>query len=246
MKWLRFILFIFLFTIEIRIKAQAEILDQPESCYQAEGQNCIVKSLGETGDVWTTSEGEIRMAPQSIVSRQENQWRLISGRVWIDCSGQQIWRGQFAKWTCLPGQAMMIEHSAEGLEFIGLKGSVALESHSGEKLALSPGLSVKIGPVLQTAKNEISFPRSANLRKTLSWAAELMPLDEAQLKSVLSEFLLGWHQSREHISRTLASHSEDQIRRQKDADLQRELARQKNQKEDAELRALFRKKNYLD
>ncbi|WII71120.1 hypothetical protein QJS83_11675 [Bdellovibrio sp. 22V] len=82
-KWIRLFIFLMAFQMEVRVRASADYMEQPASCMKSK-ETCAVQALKSGFHLLQDSLKLHATAGSTLVRLSAQQWRLVSGALWME------------------------------------------------------------------------------------------------------------------------------------------------------------------
>lgn len=205
-----------------------------------------IARAAHSAEDFTFGESKMRLAQGALVEkRKENAAHLVKGEALAYLKGKDVLQTAYAYVRCQSDDCKALVHREKDRVTFGALEGVLLVHRLGENkdYVLPTAMQVSVGGVMADGYAEMDFPQSLPWDETVKSWARLFRGDLKEFKSTLAEFREVWHESVEAVShlheeraqRVIASH---------DKAVQDQQARQKAQeREDEELRKLFREKS---
>lgn len=239
MSGLRWLSLVFMFCIDVHVKA-----DALKECWGKEIP-CAVQA-SQNKRVITAQDLRVTLGANALLEhRDEKTIQLIGGDFYVETSKSVIFGSPDAKVWC-EGESCkaLFSRSAESLNIKSLEGRWLVERKGEKSLYTVPaGLQVTIGEVTSSGQAEMEFPQSLPWAPTVKEWVGLYPGTMSELKPSLTKFREVWKSAVESVSqthqqaasRTIASFEHSQAK---------ERARiEAREREDLHLREMFRDKN---
>ncbi len=228
-RLLRTLILMASFTVQVQVRAAAKVARASHSPTE-----------------FTFGESKIRLAQGSLIEkRKEHAAHLVKGVVLAQLKGKDVLQTAYAYVRCQSEACQALVHREKDRVTFGVVEGVLLVHRLGENkdYVLPTAMQVSVGAVMADGYAEMDFPQSLAWDETVQTWARLFEGDLKEFKSTLAEFREVWHESVEAVSHL---HEENAMRviASYDHAVQDQQARQKAQeREDAELRKLFRQKS---
>lgn len=243
MKLLRALCLMAVFCLDVHVRADSlEKHDEKESCW---GVSLPCSIYASQGKKVLESEGlRMVLAPGALVEqRTGNLVQLVSGSVYIEISRPLRIGTPYGKFWCPDECTALINRQSGNVKLKSLAGAWIVE-RLGEKsdYELKPATQVWLSEVSDTGQASMEFPQSLPWDSTVkNWAA-LFPGEPEEFKQALVKFRKVWKEAVEEVSevhnraadRNIASHNQELAEEAK--------RRQKVEKEQQDLKELFRLK----
>ena len=249
----RFFLFIFVFTIEVRVHALTVTLpnaphptQEPKECLLADGV-CAVRTPENAKFKMVVGEASVVLdGNTTIVRNSKSSVTLVTGTIWIKSDAVFSVETEFGSFTTEQGE-FWVRRNSEQAWASAVSQEVILKGKGMKTpLRLEPGEENWMGRVAANGEATTGLPRAIVFDEHITRWARLYAGKKADFESDLRAFRKQW-------SRQLASVAEynHQLAEQRLKTLEEERAKEAQTKaqEEArskELRALFRRKTMLD
>lgn len=185
------------------------------------------------------------LAPNSIAEQRDAKTvQLVKGSFYLEVDGVVKFNTPYAEIRCPAECKGIFSRTQKELEMKALEGQWVIK-RLGDKqeYALRAGLQVKVSEVEENGMAEMEFPQGLPFESTVKEWAKFYSGDFKDFKASVTVFRQAWQEAIEQVSqsqlenatRSIASH-------QSELDKQR-AAKAAAEREDAELRKLFREKN---
>ncbi len=265
--WPQILVFILAYGLEVEVQAaleQGSWFSEPEGCEMnlensPEESGCLLRALPAQGASQLSWKGaQVYAFPGTVIFVQGEGLRLLKGELILKDSDLELQDREDASTIVLgteygrmisqAGVWLMLKREADHwMEVDVLRGSVDLKllGHQ-EKLSVGQGFSLRFGPVNEKGLSQVELPQPVRVQSVLMRWLRGTQKDPEVWRTKVQLVLPSWQTAAEEIAlwqsqtvlRHLASVQEEERKR-----AQRALQRQR---EDEELRRLFRQKNYLE
>lgn len=189
------------------------------------------------------------LKPGSLIEKTEaGAISIVKGTVLLNVSDPATaFRTPFAKIWCADECVALIDREAGQVTIKSLGGNWRAQRLGDEQeYAILEGTRVLFTPVTDGGQAGMEFAQSLPWEPTVKEWAELYPGDKDQFKADVARFREVWNKGVESatsmqeadVGRTIAAYDKAQA--------QARARRQAQEREDAELRRLFREKNYIN
>lgn len=144
-KWMRFIIFLMAFQMEIRVRASLNLLEQPTACLRSK-EICSfqVKThpfhLKQKSLVMHATEGSV------FVRQTDNLWRFVSGALWVEKSPGIEVETVYGTMKASQGQYWIIEQS-KNILVRNINANLQVTLRDGTKLTVPDGFEFWIAGV---------------------------------------------------------------------------------------------------
>lgn len=225
--------FVFLFCVDVHVKA-AEI------CW-GKTVPCIVEGRQKLESAGVKIASDASALLEKI---DASNVRLVNGQIYVDVSKKIAFKTPYARVWCEGRCRGILSRDLKQVNIKSLSG-VWLASRTGDKgtYSVPEGMQMSFAEVTEEGSALMEFPQSLPWDPTIKMWIALYPGNLKEFKPLLTEFREIWRAAvdrasdmhQEQAERTIASHEKE---------LAEERARQvERDREDAQLRALFREKN---
>lgn len=246
-RLLKVCLLISLFHLDVRLKAEVP-LTLPANCWDRGGE-CLVKAKHEM--TFLHGKAKFALAPETILRRMENEnFNLLEGKIWLSAENAKLlFELPNGKLTLTPETKLLLVRNEEGVQIQVLEGLVEMRplGLKPEVLNFPAGYCFDIGWMNSQGEVQVSLPRSLALTQWTSLFYHFyQDLSASQLKAKLEEKIGVWQHAVKTATELQSSLADRQITDAKARQQKLAQAKARKEAEDRELRALFRKKNYLE
>jgi len=242
MRAWRSFLILSLFFIDVRVRAE----NSPGDCW-GKRIPCAI-SAGEARRELRAGDFTLVLERGALVEQRDaDLLQLVAGVFYLESKVPLKFNTAYASFSCGKECKALAERDSDGLTLKSLHGEwIIRRIGDDQEYALKSGLQVRVSEVQTDGLAHMEFPQSLPWDATVKQWGKFFPGTKQAFKPELKRFREEWRTAVElaslvhqhAASRTLASH-EDQ--------LAKERARRKaTEKEEQELRSLFRQKNYID
>lgn len=252
---LRLFLFILVFVLDVRVKADIvalpnarEVAQEPDGCLLA-ASVCALKTTADEKFKLRLGESEVVLDASTAVIRQaENEVALLTGTIWVRSKGAFAVRTIYGEVRAPQGE-FWVQNSSGRTWVYAIEGALVLEPRAGElanAIRLDPGEENWLGPVGLDGSGSSGVPRAIVPREHIRRWARLYAGTRKQFEQEVRTFHAHWSRVLAGVAEYHQSRAE--ARRQWLEEEHARALRIKAQEDarSAELRALFRKKNMLD
>lgn len=247
---LRIALFLFAFSLEVRVKAESIQLPETESVLQ-EPKDCLLASVAcalrtKRAEKYRLEfEGATVTLDQltTVIREKSGTIRLVEGTVRVESERTRVSiKSEFGEAIVERGEAW-VRRDREKAYVTAVKGEAELRPRgSDEVLIVEAGFENWVSRVNDKGRAETGIPIALSLRDHLDRWARLFDGNKREFKEEADRFVDTWREATERaaalhkavLERTVASAQEDRARKAE--------GRRKSEAADHELRALFRRK----
>jgi hypothetical protein len=224
-------------------------VSDPENCLKQSTYPCAIQMSDKQSWTWIWPQGRAEFKPGTVaVLMGEGDVKVIHGElVLYSVSGAAWLRTLFGDVAVSEGTVLLRRQDADSFEISTLQGEAQLFPKGGkENLAVPAGYRNWLSGVGNSGEGESGIPQAANKDRVLKVWAKGFSGEKLEFFELARDFHTQWMKAveragpmhRELVERSIASlEAERQVAAR--------LAAQK-EKERRELRALFRRKNYLE
>jgi hypothetical protein len=229
------------FSIDIQVNA-GEWLSAPAHC--GLGEPGCAWQVKEVKSTWTWQESKISAAARaSLVWVSGSEAQLMKGSFLVEMKGESQLRLTTASLT--PNGQALIERTGSETRITTLSGHVLIAPMTGASFNLPAGYTVKIGPMGSEGKTILEIPQIAAVDPTAKKWWPLFPGPKAEFLQAAQEFANTVHNNVDAYSESQRRTVLREIASLREEERRLEAIRQRAAREDARLRALYRKMNYM-
>lgn len=260
MKRASLILSVFLlsFMIEIKLKAShkaksespvfSSVVSEPVDCARLHRFPCAIQVDKNKTWFWQWDTGRVELGPNAIAQlNQEGEVLLISGYLILYSQMGSAWvKTSYGDVAVSEGQVMVDRRPSGDFEVNSLQGEVAIYPRGGASIALPAGYRNWLGPVRENGLATLGIPQASNREIIFKLWPKLYAGDKKVYLDIIHQYYESWQLAVETagqlhqvlVERGLASLAE---KRRLSA-----VRKARIERENREMRELFRRKNYLD
>ncbi|MCB9026815.1 MAG: hypothetical protein H6625_10890 [Bdellovibrionaceae bacterium] len=205
MFFLRCLTFLIAFTLNVQIKAKAQVLEVPEECLKMEGE-CSIKDPSSRGSI-EVSAGHIDFAQDSIlIRREENLIRLVSGSFFVRSSSPLKIQTKYAWIQLKKEQSVIVELSFDKVVITAFSGDIVVYDLNNNPIVLPQAYTNSFGKINSKGVAEVGFPRAANFKNIIKTLGEISSLNKKELYEGLKKYKKSWLSALDETqNRSLAS-----------------------------------------
>ena len=244
MRWPRVLAFIFVFCVDVHVKAETKPRAKTKSstCWDATTP-CVVEAHGRK--ILKGKDMTVVLAPSSLIEqRDEKTIQLMNGQFYVEVSRPVSFATPYAKVTCQDSCRGIFSRKMREFNVKSIAGRWTVTRTGDEKIyGIPEAMQMSFGEVAEDGAAEMEFPQSLPWDATLKEWVALYPGKLKEFKTLLADFRVVWREAVDHVSqmhrsqaaRTIASHEKELAEARARAE--------EKEREDAKLRELFREKN---
>lgn len=246
-KGLKLLFLISLFHIDIRVNAE-EFSALPSQCW-IQGGECLVQTSKK--QVLDHGKSRFELTSESLLRRLSNEtFNLLEGNLYVDVEGRAVeFEFPNGKLRLEDSSKVGVSRSSEGVRVQVLEGLASFQplGANSEVLNIPKAYLYEFGWMQSDGKLEISLPRSLTLQEWTSlFYVFNRQLPPSEVKKKLELDLSGWMKAVHQASSLQSDLATRQIAAAEERARRYARAKAQKEREQRELRALFRKKNYLE
>lgn len=253
MKSLRLFLFVFVFTVDVRVLAKTvqlpearSLLQEPAGCLNTvstSAESCAVGtrawekgtlSLGDSTVVLDRSTAILRLAPNEI--------RLVSGQIWLKAKSAFEVRTEFGSMKVEPGE-YWFDRDREKVRVGVIQGLARLYPRGAkEVLEVTPGLENWLGKVGESGEAQRGIPVAIQFKSHLERWARLYTGSRKDFEEDARAFHEVWLSASEYASEVHKTLFESKVASLRAEHERMEAARRRSEARTRELIRMFREK----
>ena len=180
----RLAFFILAFTIEIRVRAETApvnsirlplaraLLEQPEGCWSESASTCAIRTnRGEKANLEMAGSKLTLDEKTAIIRLSPNEFRLVSGQVWIKSTESLSVKTEFGAVAVESGE-FWIDRNSDRVRVGAIRGTARLAPRgSSEQIEVGSGLENWLGRVVKNGESRRGIPVAIDFRSHLErWA----------------------------------------------------------------------------
>ncbi|MCB0385379.1 MAG: hypothetical protein KDD43_08305 [Bdellovibrionales bacterium] len=223
---------------------------EPPDCVVQNSFPCAVQISSKKHWLWTWPQGRVEFSPGTVVIlKSPGDLKIVRGELILYSTSGGAWlRTLFGDVAVSDGILLVRREEDEGaVEITTLRGEAQIFPKGGkENLFVPAGYRNWLGAVEANGEAGSGIPQAANKERCLKVWAELFRGEKPDFFSFANDFHSSWMRAvesagdlhRELIARTIASMEAERAEQAR--------LREIRERESRKLRALFRRKNYLE
>lgn len=221
------------------------------TCFAADIQVKAANHVIRASVKRTFADGEFRLHMDTgslMEQRDDKNYQLVEGRFLAELNEGVRLTTPFATMSCLSSRCeALISREKNKVEVSSLRGGLVIR-RVGEKkdYVLPPATRVIVMPVTGDGAAEMEFPQSLPWDSTVKDWARLFPGTAAEFKETLIQFREDWRNAVDQISRIHVEYAQREIASHEKILAEQQARRAVQEREDGEMRKLFRLKNFID
>ncbi len=251
MKFLRVLVYLALFCVNVRIHAAQKSQDKEKprdlpACW-GKSTPCPVQAI-DSGRVVEAPGLKIALSQGSLVEGLESSTiQLVSGSFYIETSKPVVFKTPYARFYCEAECKALVDRIETQVTLQNLNGRWLIRRAGEEQeYALAAGLQTMIGEVEQQGQAQMEFPQSLPWLPTVKKWAALYPGSPKELKVEIADFRPVWKGAVEAASRLHGDTAKRAIAAAQSEQAEERARQRARAAEDESLRSLFREKNNLN
>jgi hypothetical protein len=255
MRSLKWIVFVLVFFMEVRIRAEETKLDhRPASCW---GHKIpCAEQATSSRRILTLRKVTLVLAAGTIVEHRNrtddtDTLQLVRGHFYVEAGSGIALQTPFGKFHCDKSGdddckgLIWREDTSVNLRSLGGAWRITRMGDSAE-YALAPGLQTVLSEVNETGKAGFEFPQSLPWAQTLKEWAALYPREWKAFKAEVASFRPVWTEAVESVSQLHKSIVKREVAAYYDGIAAQKARAAREAAEDESLRSMFRQKNYMN
>ena len=231
-KICRVLIFIMAFQMEVRVRASADVLQQPTACLKSE-ETCAIHV---TGNGFHLKQDELKLHStegSTLMRLSQAQWRLVKGTVWVEEASKVGFETPYATVQALHGEYWLVG-KADKVIVRNINADLTVELRDGKKLEVPAGFEFWVSGINSEGRSEFGMIEPVRVAEHLALWNSLYQGSKEEFKKEVAHLKENWSDLADKgsaiyqriVDRKLASVAEE---RRKEAENKRhaELERQK-------------------
>ncbi len=129
--FVRIFLFILAFQVEVRVKASAEILMQPENCIQLKSE-CTIKVKNEKLHIESEAI-QMHMYPETVLTKNTSKdWNFIKGKLWVEQANGVSFKTVFGEVKATTGEYWIVSEGSDKVWIKNITSDVSVTLRDGK------------------------------------------------------------------------------------------------------------------
>jgi len=248
-----FAVFILFFFVEVRVKAeplvtlprQKEAIDEPVGCSEDLATTCALGTYPSAFYSYQREGFHLILGADSGVVWQDGQWVHLAGELSLNTQTNTKVKYEYGTVSVDSGQVWLIR-TKRHLLIRNLSASVELFMRGRESFPLPPGFEIQISGVNEDGRVGMTVPTAIPYQDQLQRMARVNVESREEFYKTIENFKEVWKLGVEEAGELHAQLLQREIANTEAQAKAKELQQLRRARERAELRQLFRKKNYLD
>lgn len=163
--WLKVILFIMAFQLEVRVKASDIVLENPENCLASQN-DCIVK-VREPAYHHKNEKFKFHATKNSVLERKGlKTWKLIDGQMWIESAAGTVLETIYGSAKATHGE-YWISTVKDKIFFRNISSDIEVTLRDGKTVQAPAGFQFWIGGLSSDAKSEYGMIEPIDMKSLL-------------------------------------------------------------------------------
>ncbi|MNK07754.1 hypothetical protein D3C87_256720 [compost metagenome] len=182
-KFVKVLLFILAFQMEVRVRASGEVIEQPSACLKTQD----ICAMQVTSKVFHFEKSEVKLhakegAGLSRVSFQH--WKLLKGALWVEQGKHLKVETLYGNFEAPLGAYWLIEQGDRVL-VRNIDADLNIELRDGKRISVPEGFEVWIAGINSKGQSEYGMIRPVDMKEHIPmWAAMFKGSKEEFLKQV--------------------------------------------------------------
>lgn len=182
-KFLRLLIFIMAFQMEVRVRASGDVMQQPSACLKSK-ESCTIHV---TGPAFHLERGDFKMhasEDSTLMRSSANQWRLMKGTVWMEEAKNVEVETVFATVKASQGQYWLLDQG-DKIVIRNIDAELEVTLRDGKKLEVPSGFEFWVAGLNSKNQNEYGMIRPIDMKEHLPvWNALYKGSKESFIKEV--------------------------------------------------------------
>jgi hypothetical protein len=243
-KLIRFLVFIIFFNINVSIKAEAILVEEPKSCWDTSG-DCAIKALNRRHTI-SFSEFVLEMSANSYFLKTKDGIHLIEGQFFLRANNNSFVKAKYVDIYFEKNQIAFLDIGSSSVKIDCLKGVLRFNDLKNQIYQLPQAYSVTVGGVDDLGNVAHTFPMALNIKKLLKDISRVTNLNKDSLAAELNDLKKSWNEAiQETQDRSLASVEESYANHKKELEQLAE-GRRVRALENKKMRDFFYQKTFLE
>ncbi len=190
-SWLRLLIFVMAFQMEVRVKASsANLLQSPEGCLNSQ-ETCIVK-VTEKPLHLINEKFALHAAPETVLERQPlTGWKLMKGTLWVEKGKGLFFETPFATVKASKGEYWIV--SQEDKVWIrNMSADLQVVLRDGRQVEAPPGFQFWVGGFNSAAATEYGMIEPIPMKDQITLWYPLFRGSKEQFAARLHHFREDW------------------------------------------------------
>ncbi|NUN04960.1 MAG: hypothetical protein HUU57_04275 [Bdellovibrio sp.] len=235
----KLLLFVFAFQMEIRVRAAAEVLQQPNQCLAEKAVSCALQAVQE-GFHYQQYGLKIHAVKGSTLVRQSlKNWRLVRGALWVEQGPGFEVETVFGNITGQQGQFWVLEQDKKVL-IRNVDADLKISLRDGKVLDLPQGFEVWISGLNTEGKSLYGMLRPVDLKDHLSLWSSLFQGSKDDFVEAVARLKYNWGDMAEKSSALYKSVVMRGIASQEERDLVLLRKKEREAEEIKKIKELYR------
>ncbi|MFM6929581.1 MAG: hypothetical protein ACKOX6_14020 [Bdellovibrio sp.] len=231
-KVFRTLFFLMAFQMEVRVRASADILQQPAACLKS-AETCAIH-VAEGGFHLKQDDLKLHSAEGSTLMRlSHDQWRLVKGNIWVEEASKVGFETPFATVKALHGEYWLIGR-ADKVIIRNINADLTVELRDGKKLEVPAGFEFWAAGINSQGRSEFGMIQPVKISEHLSLWNSLYQGSKEEFRKEVAQLKGNWRDLADKggliyqqiVDRKLASaaesrKSEEQKKRQAEVERQK-------------------------
>ncbi|MGE5085453.1 MAG: hypothetical protein ACM3MG_04075 [Bacillota bacterium] len=189
-KVIRGLIFLMAFQMEVRVRASADILEQPAACLKSI-ETCAIHVAN--GGFHLKQDGlKLHSTESSTLMRlSQDQWRLVRGTVWVEEASGVGFETPYANVKALHGGYWLISHKDKVL-IRNINADLVVELRDGKKLEVPTGFEFWVAGINSDGRNEFGMIQPVKISEHLRLWNSLYQGSKEDFKKEVAQLKENW------------------------------------------------------
>lgn len=162
--FVRIFIFIIAFQVEVRVKASAEILMQPDNCV-SDKVECTVKVQKDNFHI-DTETMKMHMYPETVVTKNTlTTWSFVKGKLWVEKANGVVFNTLYGDVTASFGEYWILSEKNGKIWIKNISSDVTVTLRDGKKIQPPDGFEFWISGLNSKAQSEYGMINPIDLKE---------------------------------------------------------------------------------
>ncbi|MEZ4872593.1 MAG: hypothetical protein R2827_10240 [Bdellovibrionales bacterium] len=233
---------------ELAISENEPTIQYPYDCIESKKYPCSLQTKTGQKFKFELSPGiHLHLGSGTVILvKDSSNYALVMGELVVQTSKNSAIETEFADLQVQPGLYYLTAISDSGVFVSNLDGFVTFSSNGkANALKLEKGYAIEVSKVRKNGWFEFGFPQPAVYSETIRKLSKVMTLDKNEFFKMAREFQPVAREAVEQMSQYYHSFAERRISSHNENLELMKRRREQIQKMNSEMRAMFRKENYM-
>lgn len=188
--WLKILIFLMAFQLEVRVKASSAVLEIPEHCLNNDSA-CALK-IRDPAFHFAKDKSKFHASKDSMLERQSpRNWKLMKGNLWVEKAGGTVFETVFGSAKATHGE-YWISTGEDRIYFRNISSDLEVTLRDGRTVQTPAGFQFWISGLNSSAKSEFGMIEPIDMRLLLpTWYLLFQGTKEA-FTAKIRDIRQGW------------------------------------------------------